>query len=66
MIKGVFGKGLRSCGFRMDGQQKGPEKRQESQPSGRTGKVLETRTGPLSQMDPRDPGEGPAGSGPRA
>lgn len=27
MIKGVFGKGLRGCGFRMDGPQKGPEGR---------------------------------------
>lgn len=31
MIKGVFGKGLRGCGFGMDGQQRGPPGRQEAQ-----------------------------------
>lgn len=41
MIKGVFGKALRGCGFRMDGRQKCPEGRQEAQPGGRTGKVPE-------------------------
>lgn len=44
MIKGVFGKALRGCGFRMDGRQKCPEGRQEAQPGSRTGKVPEMLT----------------------
>ena len=66
MIKGVFGKALCGCGFRMDGRQKCPEGRQEAQPAVGLERSLRCSQGTLSQTDPGGPGEVPARSGPGA
>lgn len=66
MIKGVFRKGLRGCGFGMDGRQEGPEGRQGAQPGSWTGRGPgDVHREPSARLTPRPPGKGPAASAPR-
>lgn len=66
MIKGVFRKGLRGCGFGMDGRQEGLEGRQGAQPGGWTGRGPgDVHREPSARLTPRPPGKGPAASAPR-